>query len=60
MVNKEKLKKALVFFLMGVGVLVLNSFTQKYEGVTLGPAVGMAILFIFGSFVWFIIGISQK
>ena len=60
MANKEKLKKALIFFLMGLGVLILNFFTQKYEGVNLGPAVGMAILFILGSFVWFIIGISQK
>ncbi|MEK6983735.1 MAG: hypothetical protein AABX33_04120 [Nanoarchaeota archaeon] len=60
MVNKEKLKKALIFFLMGVGVLVLNFFTQKYEGVNLGPAVWVAILFILGSFVWFIIGVSQK
>ena len=60
MVNKEKLKKALIFFLMGLGVLVLNFFTQKYEGVNLGLAVGMAILFILGSFVWFIIGISQE
>ena len=45
---------------MGVGVLVLNFFTQKYEGVNLGPAVWVAILFILGSFVWFIIGVSQK
>jgi len=60
MVNKEKLKNALIFFLMWVGVLVLNFFTQKYEGVNLGPVVGTAILVILGSFVWFIIGISQK